>query len=64
MEANEPLPCPFCAHERIEVRELVVSGTRVFVVVCPECNAVGPASPAGDGREDALFRWNLRFGDH
>ena len=64
MDANEPRPCPFCAHERIEVRELVVDGARVFAVICPECNAIGPASMPGEDRIDALHRWNLRLGTH
>jgi len=64
MDANEPRPCPFCAHAHIEIREVTVQGTRVFVVVCPECNAMGPVSLAGETADDALYRWNLRFGNH
>ena len=35
------------------VREVVVQGAHVYVVACPECNAMGPASLAGESRDDA-----------
>lgn len=59
MPADAPRPCPYCAHERCEVREIFDQDEQAFAVTCDECGCRGPVDAAA---VFAVLKWNMRYG--
>ena len=46
--------CPFCGFDDVEIDEIDI---RIFAVVCPECECIGPIAPEV---MTAIEQWNRR----
>ena len=68
----EPLPCPFCGHEKIRVNEEkkrkgALKGEKVAFAWCYPCGTRGPSAyvfttPDDVKYREAIERWNERGG--
>lgn len=47
------LPCPFCAHDDVEIDEIEL---RCYAVCCPECGCIGPVTRTNT--DGAITAWN------